>query len=240
MLNLALSAIKDTLEGINIAGTPLIEKYGGLVFPLSIPEQIGSTDSGQPILREKTFPVACGVTFEACVGQRKYQELVPNSRYRSIAYWEQLSDAALNTAESSRYPKSNVVVYDIQARLVVWLNMGKFNLNGEAASQCSIAAPVALKIQEVLLNGKREFQIDNPAYENAGVRLIFQGQERKDAKTAFGQYSYGQETAKFMLFPYDFLVLRYTVRLRIPRQCVTAFTIGEALDCVVNATEDAS
>jgi len=237
MLNLALSAIKETLEDVDVAGTPLIEKYGGLVFPLSIPEQVGSTDKGQPILREKVFPVACGVTFEACVGQRKYQELVPNSRYRSIAYWEQLADATINTAESGRYPKGNVLVYDINARLVVWLNMAKFNLNGEALSQCSIAAPVALKIQEALLNGKREFAIENAAYENAGVRLLFQGQERKDARTAFGQYSYGQETAKFMLYPYDFLVLRYVVRLRIPRQCVTAFTIGEPVDCPTGSDE---
>jgi len=233
MINLALSAIKSQLEGITVSSLPLIEKYGGLVFPVNIPEQIGTTDAGAPIMRDSIVPVACGVNFQACIGQRKYQELVPNSAYRSIAYWETLSDAVQNTREAAFVPKGNGIVFDISARLVVWLNMAKMNLNDGATTQCSIAAPVALAIQKALFR-KLGFDLD-PAYQGATAEFIFQGQEAKDATKIFGRYSYSKNAtlATFLFYPYDFLSLKYLIRIRMNRNCVDAFTLGTPVDCIV-------
>lgn len=231
MLNLALSTAQAPITGIEISGEPLIEKYGSLVFPLSVPEKVGETTTGEPILKEKVFPVACGVNFQDCVANRKYQELVPNSRYKSIAYWEQLGDATMNQAEMRQAHKSGLLVFDIPARLVVWLNIQKLNINNEAFQSCSIAAPVALQIEKALHN-RAGFSITNDAYQNATVTYIFQGQEPKEYARVFGRYTYGNETAKFMLFPYDWVSLRYTVRLRINRNCVEDFTLGSPVECV--------
>lgn len=231
MLNLALTKAQLQIEALEVSGVPLIEKYGGLVFPLSIPEQVGATSTGEPILKEKVFPVSCGISFESCITGRKYQELVPNSRYRSIAYWEQTGDAVLNTNETKLIPKGKASVYDIPARLVVWMNIQKLNINNEAYEQCSIVAPVMLAVEKALHN-RNGFTISNPTYDNPHVKYIFQGQETKDAKKAFGQYTYGSETAKFMLWPFDFFVLKYLVRLRINRDCVESFVLGSAVSCV--------
>lgn len=231
MLNLALTTAKTQIEALEVSGVPLIEKYGGLVFTLSIPEKVGETSTGDPILKEKSFPVACGVDFNNCVNGKRYQELVPNSRYRSIAYWEQMGDAVLNSEEMKKSPKGGALVYDIPARLVVWLNIQKLNINNAAYDQCSIVAPVMLAVENAL-HDKNGFLIADATYQKANVKYIFRGQEKKDPNTVFGKYSYGQETAKFMLWPYDFFAMRYTVRLRINRDCVNSFVLGAAVSCV--------
>lgn len=239
MLNLALNTIHTLLENIAIDGQPLIEKYGKLVFPISIPTSIGQTENGQEILKEQIFPVACGINFSECIQQRKYQQLVPSSAYKSLAYFEQLGDATMNVSEQKFAPKSGLMVYDIPVRLVVWLNMAKLNINDAGNEQCSIAAPVALKIQEVLFNNRNRFELGG-AYENGTVEFIFQGMEAKDPQKIFGRYTYGKELAKFLLWPYDFFSLKYTVRVRINRNCIELFTLGTPVDCPVLSTGEGS
>lgn len=229
MLTLALQPIKDILESLEIGGTALIHKYGGLTFPISIPEEIGKTDGGESILKTKTFPIAAGVTFEECMGQRAYQELTPNSKYRSIAYFEQLGDATINAQEGRFAPKGGLVVYDIPVRLVFWGNLKKLNINGDGATEFSMSAPISIAIQNALFR-RGGFSLNNAAYEHATVEFIFAGQELKDATKVFGRYTYGDLT-KFMLAPYDWFSLRYTVRLRINRNCVETFTIGSEIEC---------
>jgi hypothetical protein len=182
-------------------------------------------------MKTKTFPVACGVSFDACMSGRKYQELVPNSNHRSLAYWEQMGDATRNANEERNYKPGTVFVYDIPARLLVWLNMSKMNLTNGGATTCSIAAPVAIAVQTAL-SRKSGFLLDQTEYPGGTVQMLFQAEEAKDAQKAFGRYSYGDLT-KFMLHPFDFFTLRYVVRLRISPKCVEAFTIGEPIDCNV-------
>lgn len=232
MLNLALSSIKSTIEAIEIGSVALIERYGGLVFPITIQQEIGKTDGNQPIFKDKVFPVACGVTFQECVTKQRYQELVPNSRYKSIAYWEQLGDATINSALSSKTHKNGLVVYEFSARLIVWLNIAMLNVNGDGQTDCSIVAPIALKLQSAL-NRKNGFAVVGDAYQGAKAQFIFNGQERKDANSIFGRYTYGKDLSSFMLYPYDFFSLKYTVRLWINQNCVTAFTLGTPIDCPV-------
>lgn len=229
MLNLALTTAKTKIDALAIDGTPLIEKYGGLVFTLAIPEEVGKTTTGEPILKDKIFPVSCGINFQDCIVGRKYQELVPNSRYRSICYWEQLGDAVM--VEDKTNVKGKVSTYDIPCRLVVWLNMQKLNINNDAYNQCSIVAPVMIAIEKQLHN-RNGFTIADPVYDNANVKYFFKGQETKDPQAVFGKYTYGKEMAKFLLWPYDFFSLKYVVRLRINRDCVTNFVLGTPVSCV--------
>lgn len=237
MLNLALTAVESALTSLEIDNVPLIEKYGGLTFAVNFPESIGTTANNEPIMKDRIFPVACGVSFNDCVANQRYQELSPNSKYKSLAYWEQLSDATQNNNLSQLAAKGGMVVYDIPARLVVWLNMAKLNLNGTGQTDCSIAAPIALKIQTALYR-KNGFFIQDAAYQGAKVQLEFVGQEQKDANRIFGRYSYGKDLTKFMLHPYDFFALRYNVRLWINRNCIESFTLGTAIDCPVIGTAE--
>lgn len=236
MLNLALSAAKTAIEGIDIGGISLIENYGGLVIPLTIKQKIGEDTKGNPILKELTYPVSCGINFQQCIANKKYQRLVPNSAYRSLAYFEQTGDAVLTKNQKLKRidPKGNRLVFDIPARLVVWLNIQKMNLNDGAHDQCSITAPTLLKITETLHNKNTEFIVPDPAYSNAKVEFIFEGQEVKDARRIFGKWSYDSEKiAAMYLWPFDWFSLKYTVRLTVKRNCVTAFTLGAPEECIV-------
>jgi hypothetical protein len=228
MLNLALTAISPQLTALTVSAKPLIEKYGGLVIPVTIKEEVSKTDGGESIFKEKTYPVACGINFEACVTGRRYQELVPNSAYRSLAFWEQTGNAQRNAAEEKNYKMGTVYVYDIPARLVVWMNIPKMNLNG-VSTDCSIAAPVALAIQQQLDN-RQGFQLDQLVYPGGTAQAIFQNEEAKDASRVFGKYSYGDMT-KFLLFPFDFFSLNYIIRLRISPKCLAGITLGTPVDC---------
>lgn len=235
MINIALAAVRRRLENLEVSDKLLIEKYGGLVFPVSIPEEIGQTATGEPILKEKVFPVACGVNFQECIMNRRYQELTPNSSYSSIAYWEQLGDAVINQAEAKFAPKGGLIVYDIPVRFVFWGSVPKLNMNSYEGAECSFAAPIALRIQQELYN-KQGISLDNPLYPNARAEFIFQGMEAKDATKIFGRYSYGKELMKFMFWPYDFFAIKYLVRLKINRHCIADFTLGTAETCPVLTT----
>ena len=237
MLNIALSSIRTLLETVEIDGEVLIEKYGNLVFPVSIPESIGQTENGQEILKDRVFPVSCGVSFQDCITNQRYQELSPNSRYKSIAYWEQLSDATMNTSEAKFAPKGGLVVYDIPVRFVFWGSMAKLNINGTGATECSFVAPIALKIINTLYR-RPGFEIADAQYGGAKVEFVFAGQESKDPAKVFGRYSYGKELAKFLFSPFDFFSLKYLVRLRINRNCVDAFTFGTPNLCPVVGTAE--
>lgn len=233
MLNLALTAVKTAMENIDISGTPLIEKYGGLVIPLTVKEEISKTASGDPILKDKTYPVSCGVNFQQCILNRKYQELVPNTKYRSLAYWEQLGDAVQYAPEKRYDPKGNRLVFDIPVRLVVWLNIQKMNINSGGGQDCSITAPVMLKISDILHNSKQHFLIPDAFYnDKAKVEFLFQGQEVKDANRIFGKWSYDSaKMAALYLWPFDWFSLKYTVRFTVKRNCLDALTIGAEVVC---------
>jgi hypothetical protein len=207
----------------------LIQNYGGLVIPLEIQEQISKTDSGEPILKMKTFPVSCGQNFDTCIRAKSYQQLVPNSQHRSLAYFEQLGDVQRNTAEEKIAKRGSLYVYDIPVRLFVWLNVPKLNINGDQSGACSIAAPVILHIQK-LLDKRAGFDLDPALYPGSSVQMLFQGQEAKEASRVLGRWSYG-DVSRFMLFPFDWASLKYTVRLRLSPKCATAFTLGAAVDC---------
>ena len=183
-------------------------------------------------MKDRIFPVSCGVSFSDCVANQRYQELSPNSKYKSIAYWEQLGDATQNPNLSKFSAKGGLVVYDIPVRLVVWLNQAKLNVNGTGQTDCSIAAPIALKIQSALYRNNG-FILPDEAYQGAKVEMQFTGQEQKDPAKIFGRYSYGKDLTKFTLFPFDFFSLRYNARLWINRNCVEAFTLGSEIDCPV-------
>jgi hypothetical protein len=228
MLNLALSALDPILTGLTVSGQPLIEKYGGLAFPVTVKEEISRTDSGEPILKEKTYAVSCGINFEACMVGKRYQELCPSSAYRSLAYWEQTGNAQRNAAEEKNYKSGTAYVYDIPARLLVWMNIKKMNLNN-VSTDCSIAAPVALAIQQQL-DKRQGFPLDQLTYPGGTVTAIFQSEEVKDASRAFGRYSYGNIT-KFLLYPFDFFSLNYVIRLRISPKCLVGITLGAPVDC---------
>lgn len=231
MFNLALTAVNSELENIDISGSPLIQKYGKAVFPLTIKTPVGTTPSGEPILKEKTYPVAPDVNFEACVINGKYQELVPNSKYRSIAYWEQLGGGVVNASESSKLHK-NYKVIDFPCRLIVWLNNPKMNLNGTEAGTTDIAPMVAMKVMDVL-SSKKWFEVPDANYGNPKVNFDFRGQEVKDVRKVFGKYSYESHVQAFMLYPYSFFSLRYVCRMRVNTKCLAAFTLGAPQDCEI-------
>lgn len=231
MLNLALTVIDPVINDIQVSNNLLIEKYGGLAVSLTFQESVSETASGEPIMKTKVFPVSCTSSFDDCRSNR-FQDLVPNSKHRSIGYFEQIGDAARNAIEEGRAKRGSLFVYDIPVRLVVWLNIPKMNLNGDQATACNIAGMVLMKLQKALYrpNG---FEFPADVYPNSNVQMIFQAQEAKDANRIFGKYSYGDLT-KFMLFPYDWFSLRYLVRVRISANCYDAFTIGTPENCAAS------
>lgn len=230
MLNIALTVINPVINDILVSGELLIEKYGGLAVPITVQESVAQTANGEPIMKAKSFPVSSTASFQDCI-RTNYQELVPNSNYRSMGYFEQLGDATRNASQEALARRGSVFVYDIPVRLVVWLNIPKMNIDGYQASSHSIAGVVLIRLQKEL-NKPNGFPFPVDVYPNSSVQMIFQGQEPKDANRIFGKYSYGDLT-KFMLAPYDWFSVRYLVRLRISSKCFDDFTLASPELCIV-------
>src|SRR5688572_11995058 len=111
-----------------LAPLAFIDKLGGVVRVVTKNE----TDSNGRVVR-KSFPVDCDVTNDDCLAG-KYTDLVPNSKYLSVAYFED---------QGIRPVTQDVKDFTFVAslKLICWLNLkklGKSNCSNSALAYHNI------------------------------------------------------------------------------------------------------
>jgi hypothetical protein len=177
--------IKCKLSAVSFA-----DKLAGLVRPTT------------HVLDKETvvYPVAYDVTHADCkIGQAT--ELMPNSRYKSIMYFEDNGISAGAKQGTWQDMTSNL-------RLVVWLNLQKITDEKcpEVGSVCAV-----LEVMKAL----------NNKLENAApiFSILIDSLEIIRDKSIFSEYTYDEKFSQYLFHPYDFFAVKIRVKYKINYAC---------------------
>lgn len=193
-----------------VAGLSWMDKTAGLVRTANVHAK---NAEGRSII--KKFPVACHVTDEQCnSGEKLYNDLIPDSRYRSVTYFE---DGGINVLGGD----TRFIQCQTTLKMVSWLNGKKLVYDGCTLS--SVAVISLLKIFSGMIN---------PFNEGNFVKIkIGAISEPVKGPEIFSRYSYDEAVSQYLLYPNDYFALNLRVDFSIAHACISDFELLEEKLC---------
>lgn len=211
-MNVAIGNIlKGLLEPFEIGGSgsnKFIDKLAGLVQPISMSEQ---NESGASLT--KIFPISCSTTFEECCNNKAYKDLIPNSKYGCMVYFEEESGVEL--VEETRNGRK----YKTSFLLVGWVNQKKLGTD-----ECSITG----KIVNTFINALSVKPFNNDIYTS--IQIEVSGQNPKSVNP-FSKYTYDADNTQYLMAPYDYFSVKIDVNFVVNSQCIVDFSKGTEQTC---------
>lgn len=179
-----------------ISDLPFIDRISGLVRTLSYTETV----DGQTY--QYKYPISCDVTYDDCVNNERYKDMIPNSDLRSLIYFE---DNGANILDSN----GRGINFTSNIRLVCWLNIKKFD-----TTDCSVSGYVASHIiRRLLTSGRFSSGIYNDIHF-----VISQIPEK--TSNIFQYYTYSEASTQYLLYPYDYFALDIKVMYSVMYNCL--------------------
>ena len=165
-----------------------VDKIAGLVSATYITV---TDENGNKV--QKVFPISCNTSAEDCK-QGMYNDLVPDSKYKTVIYFED---------KGVRFNKRDgkFMCYTSSLRLVCWINVALYNSDGcMEGVTCTLSADFIRKILCVFP--------DHPEIISPFVRVfpVITSQEVR-SNSIFSQYSYNEKQTQYLLFPFDYFAL---------------------------------
>lgn len=230
MIQAILKSIKPTITSMT-----WVDRYAGLAMPVSRTKVIstgsttggatGSTtdDGGYKQEGKETFPIASDVDMKRCWETGDYQDLVPNSKYKSVIYWEDLT--GLQEVNRRRISGGrHLVGMQATLRMVCWLNMKKLGYeSNDGTSKFQLDAMKTLMIDDIVLDNQTNIKI---TYAKMRVVEIL----KRDHQLIFGQYSYGGQSDLFV-YPWDFFALNVRLNVVMSNECAERLGAKGAIEC---------
>ncbi len=161
------------------------------------------------------FPMACDVTGVACDENNRIKDLIPDDKYKSVIYFEDLGGSQF--AEK----KGNNLKFTSNIRLIGWLNL---KLLGK--DDCSVTAQVAAHIITRLESSKETNPIP---FTRLKVAVISQLQRTPQI---FGKYTYQEDQTQYLMFPFDYFAIDFKVTYWLNENCVPEFNAGIPDECL--------
>ena len=182
MVHLIADKIIETLA------VPFLDKITGIVKVL--------TYQGPKKLIK--IPVAYNLSPELCTTTADLDEYCPNSKKRSIIYFEDMGT-------SLRGWEGNMMAFTSQLRLVCWLN---YDMIGEY--QPGLAALNLLKY------------IPNNMGNSDGLLGVWVDAIRQEPNDGgcFTKYTYKEEVSQYLTFPYDYVSFVLSVTFKLRKDCI--------------------
>lgn len=204
---------------------PWVERISGLVTRATQP--IMDTFEGREVkIGDMFFPVADDVEGKACWESGRYFDMLPNSNYKSVLYFEQTS--AVQKLDNKDI-KGKIWVFQVDVRLVCWLNLKKF---GE--ENPGLADMAMLNVMKRLLEtkgrglvGAGDIPINDERITNGKLDVLVLGQPINDS-SIFARYSIAA-IADNLLYPFEFFAIDLRCRLEVPKECVSEILEAEEL-----------
>lgn len=205
MIEIALQPAKEIIEGLSWT-----ERYGGLARPTPI-----SIDEGV----KKIFPVRQGLSNDQCFQQKRYTDLVPNSNFLNLLYFESISDFTQQKGGSSRD-----MLFSGRIRLVFWLNLKKMGkLDGGLQFTSGHAAAHLMRAL------CKRMVVTNPF---SGSVEYMKFSVVPTSPEIFSKYSYGDDVAALMHYPFDFGAIEFDVALMYGKNCVPDLGLEAEIKCI--------
>lgn len=216
MTDIIIDLIKEDISALH-----WIDRYAGLVVPATrhIPKK---NEFGFEDFNTEIFPVAINVDNTRCWENGLYKDLVPDSKYKSVAYWEDISGlqkVGVRTLSKRR----EIHYYQASLRFVCWVNM---KLAGYAPGES--ISPLQIDVINTL-NEINIMGIENPI-KIITLRMNVSDILPKDHKAVFGNYSYANDFKLFM-YPYDYFALNVKAQLTMDHDCVISSSAKSPIVC---------
>jgi len=177
-----------------------VDKIAGLVQTANI--RIKNGDS----ISDKSYPISCDIDEDTCK-KGAYQDLAPDSKKKSVLYFE---DKGL----SFDHQDGNRLFYKSSLLLVCWLNHKL--IQGETCDSgvtgCGTSGDYVLEVIKAF---------DYKPFNSGGlygITITPPSQEIRDV-SIFSKYSYNETALQYLMFPYDYFALSLEIEFMIP--CLT-------------------
>ena len=192
-----------------------VEKYCGLSRIAK--REVHTRDGG---FEKQSYPVSCKIGADDCWNKGRYKDLVPDSKYASIVYWEQVGDMPITNMERSKRMHKRV---DVELNLITWLNLQKLGKD-----QCSFCTEAFLDLIANLNGAKVDGisnYISNISVEVRGMNSL------KTTQSIINQYSYGS-VERLFYFPYEFCSFKVRLSWIVNTACIPEIECGEPIECI--------
>jgi hypothetical protein len=199
MINSIIQAFTD-----QVISLPWVERYGGLVRP-AVKTFI---DENSGLIYNKTYPISCDVNEKECWEKGRYQDLIPNDKYKSITYFEQRGAI---TIKETQMTGREMLEFNAPITFVAWLNLPKLGI-----SECSSPVFEASAIK-MLMNLK----VSELPFQALGVKVIIEASSPKN-EGVFTKYSYGDKFG-LLLYPFDYFSININIRWYVQPQCLPEY-----------------
>lgn len=209
MIRYIEQALRSTITGLSF-----VERYGGHAYPVSF------AVNGEGGASIKAMPVSCGLNDARCLETGKYTHLVPDDRYKSVAYLEEQGPASIVYGGA----KANEITAIQRVRLVCWLNMRRMGYD-DCIGTMRFAAEALNAIK-----GRRAFTADAITGEMEINRASIM---EKDPQRVFSRYSYSGLSWAFF-WPYDFFAVEFEARVMVNAACFEGSTAQNEIECLTN------
>ncbi len=158
------------------------------------------------------YPIACDVDYKECKRSSVYLDLVPDSKKKSVFYFEEEGSRVVER-------KGRFIKMQSSLRLIGWLNIKKLGYE-----TCSITSEIISDIIKTLPSTP----FNTGKY--IGMNIQVTSQMPKNS-SIFGKYTYNESQMQHLMYPFDFFALNLTVDYDINPNCLTDFDIQDPVTC---------
>lgn len=156
---------------------------------------------------KKTYPVACNLSEDDC-NTGNYKRPVPDSKYKSLVYFEDNGTQILAADQRWISMRSNL-------KLVCWLNGKKLGYDGCGLS--TVALMDILGALAIVPNG-----FNSTPYSR--ITIMPTGEDVKNS-SIFSKYSYDESITQYLMYPFDYFALNIRTDFNLPVDCIPEFEI---------------
>lgn len=207
MINKAINLIKSSTDSM-----AWIDRKGGIVYNA---KRAVETEDG---IKEQRFPVSTGVLPVDCFESGTYLDLVPDSKYYSVSYFEQLTDVTTVPAPIARRHK--MLNMSVSVRFFVWLNLNKIGINDPTLT-------ADFKMQS--LNRLDRTHTGTSEVQNIQINNL-QIESKDNTIKSMEQYTF-DNLQRLVTFPYDVFSIKFDLSWRTPVNCAEDVELGFEIEC---------
>jgi len=161
------------------------------------------------------YPIACDVDGKECDDTGRYLDLIPNDRFKSVMYFEDLGGSQFNEKNG------NDLRFTSNIRLVGWLNLKELGKD-----DCHITAQV---VAHIITRLESTQEINPIPFTRLKIAVISQ---LVRTPQIFGRYTYQEDQTQYLMFPYDYFAIDFRVTYSINKSCVPEFNAGVPDECL--------
>ena len=209
--------IKQSILLLNdiFAGFDWLDRYGLLASPIM---RTYPTSDGKII--KETFPAATIASGIECDEKNLYY-LVPDERWKSLAYWELISDYRIQSYD--QIPNRDGIQVQFDARLVIWYNVAALLFNKAEGLTDKLFYTIFTHLDGLVFHNPKTFSTVRVNYDLKKVIT--------EKSKIFGRYSYRDSHDWLFQPPNEYLAADFTITIITTRHCLPELHIGNSNIC---------